>query len=149
MIEAVFMTGEFAIAVHAIVYLNHKRSCLSSEELAKNICTNPARVRMVMGGLKKAGIIRTRESAAGGYAVREGASSISLREVADAVGASFVGSAWRPGDSDMECLVASGMAGVMDDLYAKMDALCRACLNDIRISDIEDIIFRPGGKAVK
>lgn len=35
MSEAVFMTGEFAIAVHAIVYLNHKRSYLSSEALAK------------------------------------------------------------------------------------------------------------------
>ena len=149
MIEAVFMTGEFAIAVHAIVYLNHKRSYLSSEDLAKNICTNPARVRMVMSGLKKAGIILTREGASGGYAVREGVSSLSLREVAEAVGAVFVGSAWRPGDADMECLVASGMADVMDGLYAKMDVLCRACLNDIRISDIEDIIFRPGGKAVK
>ena len=31
------MTSEFAIAVHALVYLNHKQETLASEELAKNI----------------------------------------------------------------------------------------------------------------
>ncbi|MFR5902988.1 MAG: transcriptional regulator, partial [Neglectibacter timonensis] len=35
------MTSEFTIAVHALVYLNHKAQLLSSEALAKNICTNP------------------------------------------------------------------------------------------------------------
>ena len=84
------MTGEFAIAVHAIVYLNHKRSYLSSEELAKNICTNPARVRMVMSKLKRSGIILTREGAAGGYAVRENVSDLSLREVAEATYVIFI-----------------------------------------------------------
>ena len=141
MIEAVLMTGEFAIAVHAIVYLNHKRSYLSSEALAKNICTNPARVRMVMSKLKRSGIILTREGAAGGYAVRENVSDLSLREVAEAVGAAFVGSAWRPGDSDMECLVASGMADVMDGLYAKMDGLCRSYLSGVYVRDVENTIF--------
>ena len=141
MIEAVLMTGEFAIAVHAIVYLNHKRSYLSSEELAKNICTNPARVRMVMSKLKRSGIILTREGAAGGYAVRENVSDLSLREVAEAVGAAFVGSAWRPGDSDRECLVASGMADVMDGLSAKMDGLCRGYLSGVYVRDVENTIF--------
>lgn len=49
------MTSEFAIAVHALVYLNHKGETVSSEALAENICTNPARVRKVMAKLKKAG----------------------------------------------------------------------------------------------
>ena len=46
------MTSEFAIAVHALVYLNHKGETVSSEALAENICTNPARVRKVMAKLK-------------------------------------------------------------------------------------------------
>ncbi len=51
------MTSEFTIAVHALVYLNHKAQLLSSEALAKNICTNPARVRKIMTKLKKAGFV--------------------------------------------------------------------------------------------
>ena len=61
------MTGEFAIAVHALVYLNHKKEVLSSDELAANVCTNPARVRKVMAKLKKAGLLSTKEGAEGGY----------------------------------------------------------------------------------
>ena len=34
------MTSDYCVAVHALVYLNHKAKVLSSEELAENICTN-------------------------------------------------------------------------------------------------------------
>ena len=39
------MTAEFALAVHGLVYLYHRGEMVTSEELAQNICTNPARVR--------------------------------------------------------------------------------------------------------
>ena len=35
------MTSEFAIAVHALMFLEHKGIVISSEELAKNVCTQP------------------------------------------------------------------------------------------------------------
>ena len=60
------MTSEFAIAVHALVYLNHKQETLASEELAKNVCTNPARIRKVMAKLKKKDLIATKEGQNGG-----------------------------------------------------------------------------------
>ena len=37
------MTGEFAVAVHALVYLHRRAEALDSEALARNVCTNPAR----------------------------------------------------------------------------------------------------------
>lgn len=138
------MTGEFAIAVHAIVYLNHKQSYLSSEELAKNVCTNPARIRMVMGRLKKAGLIETREGINGGYAFTGDPATLTLHEIGEAAGAKFVGAAWRSGDVDMECLVASGMADIMDGIYAEMDSICKERLRTITIQDIDDMIFRKG-----
>ena len=49
------MNSEFTIAVHALVFLNHKRESVSSDKLAANICTNPARVRKIMGKLRKRG----------------------------------------------------------------------------------------------
>ena len=60
------MTSEFAIGVHALVYLNHKNETLSSELLAENICTNPARIRKVMAKLKTGGLIVTQEGLKGG-----------------------------------------------------------------------------------
>ena len=42
------LNSDFCVAVHGLVYLKHKNDMVPSEELAKNICTNPARVRKVM-----------------------------------------------------------------------------------------------------
>lgn len=139
------MTGEFSLAIHALVFLSrHKGATQSSETLADNICTNPARVRKVLSGLKKAGLVSTKEGADGGYALVRSAGEITLRQVADAVEARFVSASWRSGDMDKDCLIASGMAGVMDGLYAELDGLCKARLDGLTVADIEGRIFLPG-----
>ena len=55
------MDSSFNLAVHALICLSHSGRSLSSEALAENICTNPTRVRRVLAGLKKAGMVETRE----------------------------------------------------------------------------------------
>ena len=79
------MTSEFAIAVHALVYLHHKNAVLSSEELAENICTNSARVRKVMAKLKKKDLIGTKEGIKGGYHMSLDASEITLGDICEAL----------------------------------------------------------------
>ena len=41
------MNGDYSLAVHALVYLDHRATHLPSQILAENICTNAARVRKV------------------------------------------------------------------------------------------------------
>lgn len=135
------MTSEFAIAVHALVYLNHKAVTLSSEALAENVCTNPARIRKVMAMLKKAGLVATKEGAVGGYSFQLDPAQVNLRMIDEAVGNTLVSAAWRPGNKEMECLVASGMADILDDIYADLDALCKERLAQISIADIDRQIF--------
>lgn len=55
-----------AIAVHALVYLDHKKTVLSSEALAENTGTNPARVSKEMAKPKKAALVMIKEGMAGG-----------------------------------------------------------------------------------
>lgn len=135
------MTSEFGIAVHALVYLNHKARTLSSEELAENICTNPARVRKIMALLKRAGLIETKEGAEGGYLFCRKAKDVTLNEVGKALGTAFVSVSWKSGRKDKECYIASGMAGIMDGIYAQLNKLCAKHLEGITIEDIEDKIF--------
>ena len=125
------MNSDFIVAVHALVYLNHKADIVSSEALAKNICTNAARVRKVMAPLKRAGFVTTREGNVGGYRFAGDASAVDLHMVADALNIRFVQSGWHSGDMDMKCLVASGMAGVMDDIFLDLDERCRERLAQI------------------
>ena len=131
------MDSSFNVAVHALVYLHHKDCLLSSEALAENICTNPARVRKVMAALRRAGLVDSREGNVGGYRFSGNPDRITLGQVAKALDIRFVDAAWRSGDSDMECLVASGMAGVMDALFGDLDGRCRARLAQLRLADLE------------
>lgn len=79
------MNSDFCVAVHGLVYLKHKNDMVPSEELAKNICTNPARVRKVMARLKRAGLVQTKEGKVGGYSSVEKAGDITLYRIAEAL----------------------------------------------------------------
>jgi len=103
--------SSFNLAVHALVCLSHSGRSLSSEALAENICTNPTRVRRVLAGLKKAGMVETREGLDGGYRLCTDPAALSLRQVAEAVNTRFVDCAWHSGDIDRDCAICSGMAG--------------------------------------
>lgn len=136
------MTGEFTIAVHALVFLNHKQQMLRSEELAENVCTNPARIRKVMAKLKKAGLVTSREGGGGsGYRFEGDPSAVSLLAVLDALEEKAVCAPWRSGNPDMECLIASGMASVLEDVCGDLNELCRQRLAGITVADLDHKIF--------
>lgn len=135
------MSSEFSVAVHALVFLNHKGVTLSSEELAKNVCTNPARIRKVMAKLKKAGLVDTKEGIDGGYHFVLDPASVTLHQISEALEICFVSASWRSGDTDMDCLIASGMAAIMDDIYGQLDLLCKERLETITIQNIDEKIF--------
>lgn len=135
------MNSDFCVGVHALVYLDHKKCMLSSEELADNICTNRVRIRRVMGKLAKAGLVETRSGHDGGYSLNEAAGDISLENIADALDTHFVSASWQSGDVEKECLVSSGMGAIMDDILDDLDETCRKKLKDKTIADIGRQIF--------
>lgn len=131
------MNSDFCVAVHGLVYLKHKGCTVSSEELAENICTNPARVRKVMAKLKKVSLVQTKEGKVGGYTSVEQADGITLYRIAGALDIHFVEASWRSGDSDMNCMIASGMEDVMDEIYLSLNDMCLDKLKSITIGEIE------------
>ena len=135
------MKSDFCVAVHALVFLNHKQKMVSSEELADNICTNPVRVRKVMAKLKAFNLVETKEGNAGGYLFTEAAEAVSLRNIAEAVDTRFVETNWYSGDQDKPCLVSSGMADIMEGILDELDERCREWLEDKTIADIDRQIF--------
>ena len=138
------MTSEFAVAVHALVFLNHKAKTLSSEEIAQNVCTNPARIRKVLTKLKKANLVQSKEGSIGGYHFGQNAKDVNLRQVLCALNEPAVRAKWHSGNKDNKCLIASGMAGVLDDICAQLDESCQARLAQITIYDIDQKIFGKG-----
>ena len=141
------MTSEFTVAVHALTFLNHKGCVVSSGMLAENVCTNAARIRKVMAKLKKAGLIETKEGLDGGYLFCKDSRQVNLCMIADALDVAFVSASWKSGNTEMDCLIASGMAGILSDIYGELDQGCRNYLEGITIADIDEKIF--GGDCQK
>lgn len=139
------MTAEFIVAVHALEFLNHKGEALSSELIARNVCTNPARVRKVLLRLKAAGLVQSQSGVEGGYAFVGDPHRVTLLDVFSAVENQFIKVSWRSGDAEMDCPIASGMAPIMDGVFGRLDACCRATLGGMTIADIDDRLFAPAG----
>lgn len=138
------MTSDFTIAVHALVFLNHKQKQQSSEAISDNVCANPVRIRKVMSQLKKAGLVEAKGGTEGGYFFAKNPSEVSLNAVAGALKIDFVANSWKTGDPHMACLIASGMNEIMKDIYARMNQACIAYLGQISIADLDYTIFCDG-----
>lgn len=131
------MTSDFNIAVHALVYLsNHCETLVSSDELARNICTHPVRVRRVMIKLREAGMVSTKAGVSGGYLISEDAGSITLSKVAKSLTQDYIHVTWHNGEVNKDCIEDSGMKDVMDDIFIQLNNACDDILKNITIEDI-------------
>lgn len=130
------MNSDFNLAVHALVYLACRDATVSSDALAENICTNPARVRKVMARLGRAGLAEAREGSDGGFRFSGDAAAVTLADVADALAVRFVEANWRSGAPGRECPICTGMAPMMDEIYGDLNAACRAVLAQTTLADI-------------
>ncbi len=135
------MTAEFIVATHSLAYLNHKGDYRSSEEIAENVCTNPARVRKVMTKLKRAGLVETHAGFVGGYRLAKAPETVTLLDVFRAVGKHIVKVTWRSGSADMDCPIATGMRPLMDALFDSLDDCCAERLSQTTLSDIDRSLF--------
>ena len=136
------MTGEFGIAIHALVFLSRKQAIICSDLLAKSVCTNPARVRKVLAKLKGAKLVGAKEGPEGGYFMVLPAEDISLDRVLSALNLELVSCSYGTADTDVKCAVASGMADVMETLRASLTACCTEHLKTVTIADIDAQIPR-------
>lgn len=135
------MTAEFIVAVHALVYLNHKQSYQSSEDIAENVCTNPARIRKILTKLKNAGLVTTRLRAAGGYAFARKADEVTLRDVFQATNETLIGIRWRSGDDCAACPISRNMEPIIDRIFNRLDDAGQNILQTITIADLDGEIF--------
>jgi Rrf2 family protein len=116
------MNSEFVIAVHSLVLLAHRPNHMAtSEEIAANVCTNPVRVRKVMGCLRKQGFVDTREGTGGGYRLLGSPDDVTLADIYRALAAGSLAPGWCSGNPDMDCVVGSNMAEVMSAVFCGAD----------------------------
>jgi len=126
------MNSEFTIAVHSLVLLAYlPERMASSETIAENVQTNPARIRKVMSVLRKSGFVETREGARGGYRLAVDPGTVTLGDIYRAMASGSLMPSWCSGDPEMDCVVGSNMRTVMNGIF---------CTAEKRLEDYFDSI---------
>jgi Rrf2 family protein len=112
------MNSEFTVAVHSLVLLAYlPEHMASSETIARNVSTNPTRIRKIMSILRKHGFVSTKEGIGGGYILNCEPQQVTLAEVYRAFGGGALKPHWCSGNPDEECLVSANIEGVMDHFF--------------------------------
>ncbi|OLN22538.1 transcriptional regulator [Domibacillus antri] len=135
------MKSEFTIAVHSLVYLAYLPGHMaSSEAIAHNVATNPARIRKVMSALRKEGLVRTKEGTRGGYMLGCDPTDITLADVYHAVSYGTLQPNWCTGVPDHSCPVSSNTQVVMDRIFSAAEDHYEAFLRQFTVASVLDNI---------
>jgi Rrf2 family protein len=112
------MNSEFTIAVHSLVFLAHRTDNMAtSEQIACNVATHSARIRKVMGFLRKAGYVRTKEGIGGGFILDCDPDKVTLAEIYRLTSQGSLKPNWCSGDETQSCMIASNMEKMMDFIF--------------------------------
>ena len=131
------MNSEFTIAVYSLVYLAYLPDRMaSSESIAENVQTNSARVRKVMGVLRKSGYVETREGTRGGYRLSIDPDTVTLGDIYRAMAQGSLMPTWCSGDPDMDCVVGSIMRSVMNGIFCTAEQRLEDYFDGISISSV-------------
>jgi Rrf2 family protein len=131
------MNSEFTIAVHSLVFLAFlPERMASSEAIAENVQTNPARVRKVMGVLRKSGFVETREGTRGGYRLTIDPDRVTLGDVYRTMAHGPLMPSWCSGDPEMDCVVGSNMRSVMDGIFCSAEKRLEEYFDGITVTGV-------------
>ena len=108
----------------------------SSQKIADNVSTNPARIRKIMSCLRKHGFVRTKEGIGGGYILQRDPDEITLGQIYRSVSGGTIKPNWCSGDPEEECVVASNIQLVMDEVFEETDQYFSEYLDRISIASI-------------
>jgi Rrf2 family protein len=134
------MNTKFAVASHILTYLAFGNgSAASSERIAEHLHTNPVVVRRLVSLLREAGLVTTKMGAGGGALLSRCPTTITLRDVYDAI---------EGEEADLFALTSaqkSGCGKMMASVQTALENACNAAeetmkrtIASVSIADIVD-----------
>ncbi len=135
------MNSEFTVAVHSLVLLAYlPEHMASSETIARNVDTNPTRIRKIMSILKKNGYVTTKEGIGGGYILNCEPERVTLAEIYRALCGGTLKPHWSSGNPDEACLVSANIQNVMDYFFYEAEQHYEAYLKQNTLQTVLDKI---------
>jgi Rrf2 family protein len=131
------VNSDFTIAVHSLVYLAYLPDHMaSSDAIAKNVCTNPARIRKIMSSLRNKGYVKTKEGIGGGYILSCNTNDVTLSDIYRIVSQGSLKPHWCTGDPEQKCLISSKTQVVMDEIFSNAEQYLQDHLEKTTIASV-------------
>lgn len=120
------MNSEFTVAVHSLALLAYLPDHMaSSERIARNVATNPTRIRKIMSTLRKHGFVKTKEGIGGGYILNCVPNEVTLAQIYRALSGGTLKPHWCSGNPEEDCLVSANIQAVMDHFFLRPSSIMR------------------------
>ena len=131
------MNSEFTIAVHSLVLLAYiPGNMASSDYIASNVTTHPARVRKIIGFLRKQGYVISKEGIGGGFILNCDPERVTLAEIYRLTSFGSLKPNWCSGDPNTECHISSNIEDVMADVFCEAERHLENYLEKLTIQDV-------------
>jgi DNA-binding IscR family transcriptional regulator len=119
--------------LHVLLHMAEMNGPVTSEMLAKAMCTNPVVVRRVMAGLREQGYVRSEKGHGGGWSLACDLSQVTLRDIYNALGRPSLLAIGHRTDNP-ECLVEQAVNASLDQTFREAEALLLSRLGDVTLA---------------
>lgn len=142
---AVSKNAQLTTAVHALCWLElasrRGRASLTSAEIATSLANHPVQIRRVLAPLRRVGLVHVAGRGPGsGWSLGRPAATITLQHISAAL-AEDGPFGLHPHQPNQECPVGAGIAPVLEDVYADVQAAISDQLGRRTVADILDTIM--------
>lgn len=119
--------------LHVLLHMAEHDGPVTSEVLARAMCTNPVVIRRIMAGLRERGYLRSEKGHRGGWRIARDLSDITLRDVYDALGQPSLFAMGNRNESP-GCLVEQAVNAALDSAFEEAEALLLARLGEVTLA---------------
>jgi DNA-binding IscR family transcriptional regulator len=121
--------------LHVLLHMAEQDAAVTSDVLAKAMCTNPVVIRRIMAGLREQGYVRSEKGHGGGWTLACDLSKVTLRDIYIALGSpSLLAMGNRtetPG-----CLVEQAVNAALSQAFDDAQALLLSRLGDVTLAKL-------------
>jgi len=122
-------------ALHALLHMAEHDGPVTSEILAKAMCTHPVVVRRVMAGLREKGLVRSEKGHGGGWMLACDLAKVSLRDIYDALGRPTLLAIGNRSEAP-SCLVEQAVNAALGEAFDAAEALLLSRLGTVTLAEL-------------
>ena len=121
--------------LHVLLHMAEQDGAVTSDVLAKAMCTNPVVIRRIMAGLREHGYVRSEKGHGGGWTLACDLSKVTLRDIYTALGSPSLLAMGNRTETP-RCLVEQAVNAALSQAFDDAQTLLLSRLGDVTLAKL-------------